>query len=78
MADSNQRSVQIARWTFYAAILLSAYLIFDVSFMGRKPAAYGSLVIAVIACTTSYFRYHKIKRQNGLMMIGDDKVLDLD
>ena len=77
MSLPNNRSVQIAKWSFIGVLGLTAYLVGDFLFVPHDGMGTGVFFVAGVACVTTYFRFIKLKRQRGLMLIGDDKPLNL-
>jgi hypothetical protein len=75
MTATNLRSIRNAKWSFIGVLVLTAFLALDFVLMERGGRGTGVFVVAGLACATTYFRYLKVKRQNGLDLIGDDNSL---
>jgi hypothetical protein len=77
MSSPSQRSILFAKWSFIGVLGLTAYLSWDFVYMERDGSGTGIFFVAGVACVTAYFRYRKLKRQRGLILIGDEKPLNM-
>ena len=78
MGESERKTIRNAKWRWIALSVLSVALAVNIGLDSTpepKGAASMIIVLAGLAAVKDYFRYRKLKGQQGLRMIGDDEPL---